>query len=51
MAVQPPWQVSQSEALARAKDPSIRITSLEEVINRVNRSIEATIKEFEDLTS
>ena len=51
MAVPPPLQVSQLEALARLEDPSTRITSLEEVINRVSKSIEATMKELEDLTS
>jgi hypothetical protein len=51
MVVQPPPQVSLLETLARSKDPNARITSLEEVINCVSRSIEATVKELEDLTS
>jgi hypothetical protein len=31
--------------------PSTQATSLEEIINRVSRSVEATKKEFEGLTS
>jgi hypothetical protein len=35
----------------RLEDPSTQITLLEEVIHYVSRSIEATMKELEDLTS
>ena len=50
MAIQP-QQVSCLEAPTISKYPSAQATSLEEVINYVNRSVEATKKEFEDLTS
>jgi hypothetical protein len=50
MAVQP-QRVPCLEALTMSKHPSAQATSLEEVINCVNSSVEAIKKEFESLTS
>jgi hypothetical protein len=51
MAIPSPSRVVQQEASVRPEDPNTRITSLEEVIKRVSKSVEAIGKEGEDLTS
>jgi hypothetical protein len=50
MAVQPQW-VPNLEAPAISELSSAQLTSLKEITDRVSNSVEATTKEFENLTS
>jgi hypothetical protein len=50
MAGQPQW-VPNSKAPAMSELSSAQLTSLTEIIDRVSNTVEATTKEFENLTS
>jgi hypothetical protein len=51
MATLSPQRIAQPEALVIPEDPNTRIISLEEVIKRISKSMEAIKKANEDIAS